>query len=64
MLQIRDLLFGLIVEAISQASVNRMSQTHWEPRQEVKEGENCFVSEQNCQLRLQTMPNKYSITNQ
>ena len=48
--------------AISQASVNRMSQTHWEPRQEVKEGENCFVSEQNCQLRLQTMPNKYSIT--
>ena len=44
MLQIRDLLFGLIVEAISQASVNRMSQTHWgRARKKSKKGGNCFV---------------------
>ena len=29
---------GLCSRAISQASVNRMSQTHWELEQEVKEG--------------------------
>ena len=44
MLQIRDLLLGLIVEAISQASVNRMSQTHWgRGRKKSKKGGNCFV---------------------
>ena len=44
MLQVRDLLFGLIVEAISQASVNRMSQTHWGlGHKKSKKGGNCFV---------------------